>query len=336
MAHTIHLAARDGLKALGSDTGDTSTPVDHNDLNPIAISSLTNPPNGLNLQRDKFITTVNLVYETDKPTNAKTLLSQVPTQPNSTYEMLNKALDLKDAYNHFCTPNPLALYRLSHLEWEKAKVMVLFLQPLYEALEQYDVAPIEPSANARIQKISKYITILLGKRPVICASILDPQLKHTFFLTHNSTLGEFGTSCTQLTKRFEEEAQKFVTIQDCKPHEIVVERSKRLLDKMYPSATHKGGTLELELQRYFAEPPEPKDTDILVFWRSQGNLFPTLAVMAQNYLAIPATSAPSERVLSGGRRILSYQCASPMPAHVEQLACVKEWAHMFGFLFGEV
>ncbi|MBW0474465.1 hypothetical protein O181_014180 [Austropuccinia psidii MF-1] len=318
MAHTIHLAARDGLKALGSDTGDTSTPVDHNNLNPMAISSLTNPPNGLNLQynsiigkisqlasylchspqrREKLITTVNLVYDIDKPTNAKTLLSQVPTRWNSTYKMLNRALDLKDAYNHFCTPDSLAAYRLSHLEWEKAKVMVLFLQPLYEAtllicgssyptinqtlplyilliedirqaLEEYNVAPIEPAADAMIQKISKYITIILGKRPVICASILNPRLKHTFFLTHDSTLGEFGTSCTQLTKMFEEEAQKFVTIQDCEPHEIVVERSTRLLDKMYPSATHKGATLELELQRYFSEPPEPKDTDILVFWRS--------------------------------------------------------------------
>ncbi|MBW0500156.1 hypothetical protein O181_039871 [Austropuccinia psidii MF-1] len=141
-------------------------------------------------------------------------------------------------------------------------------------------------------------------------------------------------SCTQLTKMFEEEAQKFVTIQYCKPHEIAAERSTCLLDKMYPSATHKGGTLELELQRCFSEPPEPKDTDILVFWRSQGNLFPILAVMAQNYLAIPANSAPSERVFSGGRRILLYQRASLMPSHVEQLACVNEWARTFGFLFG--
>ncbi|MBW0520138.1 hypothetical protein O181_059853, partial [Austropuccinia psidii MF-1] len=92
---------------------------------------------------------------------------------------------------------------------------------------------------------------------------------------------------------------------------------------MYPSATHKGGTLELELRRYFEESPEPKDTDILVLWRSRGNLFPTLAAMARNYLAIPATSAPSERVFSVGRRIFSYQCASLMPSHVEQLACVK-------------
>ncbi|MBW0563225.1 hypothetical protein O181_102940 [Austropuccinia psidii MF-1] len=108
---------------------------------------------------------------------------------------------------------------------------------------------------------------------------------------------------------FEEEAQKFFTIEDCKPHEIVGERSTSLLEKMYPSATDKGGSLELELQRYFSEHPEPKDTDTLGFWRSRGNFFPTLAVMARNGLAIPATSAPSERVFSGSRRSLSYQRA---------------------------
>ncbi|MBW0588361.1 hypothetical protein O181_128076 [Austropuccinia psidii MF-1] len=135
---------------------------------------------------------------------------------------------------------------------------------------------------------------------------------------------------------FEEEEQKFVTTKDGKPHEIVSERSTCLLGKISPSATHKVGTLEVEIQKYFSEPPESKDTDILVFWRSQGSLFPTLAVMAQNYLEIPATHSPSERVFSGGRRILSYQHASLTPAHAEQLACVKEWEHNFAFLFDEV
>ncbi|MBW0477949.1 hypothetical protein O181_017664 [Austropuccinia psidii MF-1] len=136
MAHTIHLATCDGLKILGDDTTDTSTPVDHNYLNPMSISSLIDPLNGLILQynsiigkisclasylhhspqrRENLIRTVNLVYETDKPTNSKTLLLQVPTQWKSAYEMLNRALDLKDAYNHFCAPESLASYRLSHL-----------------------------------------------------------------------------------------------------------------------------------------------------------------------------------------------------------------------------
>ena len=81
MAHTIHLAARDGLKALGTNSGDSITSTDEDNLNPMSISSLVDPPDGLHLQynsiiskisclasylchspqqRDKFITTVNL------------------------------------------------------------------------------------------------------------------------------------------------------------------------------------------------------------------------------------------------------------------------------------
>ncbi|MBW0482459.1 hypothetical protein O181_022174 [Austropuccinia psidii MF-1] len=134
---------------------------------------------------------------------------------------------------------------------------------------------------------------------------------------------------------FEDESRKFVTVPNHEQHDIVVERSTCLLDKMYPSASLEGSSLELELQRYLAEPPEPKDTDILLFWKSRGKVFPTLVLMACNYLAIPATSAPSERVFSGGRRILSYQRASLSPFHIEQLACVKDWARTFGLLYNE-
>ncbi|MBW0581433.1 hypothetical protein O181_121148 [Austropuccinia psidii MF-1] len=110
MAHTIHLADHDGLKALGTNSGHSITSTDEDNFNPIEISSLVDPPDGLHLQyssiiskisllasylrhspqqQDKFVTTVNLVYKNNKPGNANTLLSQVPTRWNSTYEMLN-------------------------------------------------------------------------------------------------------------------------------------------------------------------------------------------------------------------------------------------------------
>ncbi|MBW0514532.1 hypothetical protein O181_054247 [Austropuccinia psidii MF-1] len=104
---------------------------------------------------------------------------------------------------------------------------------------------------------------------------------------------------------------------------------------MYPLASLEGSSLELELQRYLAKLPEPKDTNILLFWKSQGKVFPTWGLVARNYIAIPATSAPSEHVFSGGRRILSYQHASLTPFHIEQLACVKDWEHTFGLLYNE-
>ncbi|MBW0546366.1 hypothetical protein O181_086081 [Austropuccinia psidii MF-1] len=58
--------------------------------------------------------------------------------------------------------------------------------------------------------------------------------------------------------------------------------------------------------------------------------------MARQYLAIPATSAPSEHVFSCGRKILTYQRASLTAMHVEQIACVKDWARAFGPLYSHL
>ncbi|MBW0475646.1 hypothetical protein O181_015361 [Austropuccinia psidii MF-1] len=117
-----------------------------------------------------------------------------------------------------------------------------------------------------VQKISKYISIVLSKSPVICESILDPRIKQVFFATPESTLAEFNTSSVQLSKFFEDKAKKYVK-KDSQPH-VNIEGTRGLLDKMYPSTSGEGCTFEKELQWYFAEPPEPKDTDILLFWNS--------------------------------------------------------------------
>ncbi|MBW0464945.1 hypothetical protein O181_004660 [Austropuccinia psidii MF-1] len=217
---------------------------------------------------------------------------------------------------------------------QELPLYILLIEAIRQVSEQYDVTPIEPAAQATIQKISKYISIVLRKSPVICASILDPRIKQVFFATHESTLVEFHTSSLQLSKVFEDKAKKYVNNDDSQPH-VNIKKTRGLLDKMYPSSSGEGCSFEKELQWYFAEPPEPKDTDILIFWKSQGKLFPTLALMGHNYLAIPATSAPSECVFSGGRKILTYQQYSLTPMHVKQLACVKDWACTFGLLFYE-
>ncbi|MBW0589766.1 hypothetical protein O181_129481 [Austropuccinia psidii MF-1] len=99
---------------------------------------------------------------------------------------------------------------------------------------------------------------------------------------------------------------------------------------MYSSSSPAVGSLENELNRFLVEPTEPKSTDVLVFWKARSKPFPTLVKMAQKYLSIPATSAPSEQISSIGRKISTYQRASLSPMHVEKLACIKDWAHIFG------
>ncbi|MBW0550131.1 hypothetical protein O181_089846 [Austropuccinia psidii MF-1] len=152
-------------------------------------------------------------------------------------------------------------------------------------------------------------------------------------MAHEETLVEFGTSSRALLSVFEEEALQHFEMPNEPNNPSAPQKRVQLYDELYTSSGPERHTLEMEIQRFFAKPPEAKDTDILAFWKSQGKLFPTLRDMAQKYLAIPATSAPSERVFSGGWKILSYQRTTLSPMQVENLACVKNWARTFCKLY---
>ncbi|MBW0494260.1 hypothetical protein O181_033975 [Austropuccinia psidii MF-1] len=154
IAHTLNLAAHNGLNALGISNSQPDQPSTIHDPNPILISNILDLPDGVSLQydsiisriaqlasylhqspqrREKFIAMVNLIYDDKTSTNATTLLSHVCTRWNLTYDLLKQALSLCEAYNQFCSPDNFQQYWLSPLEWDKVKVMVAFLQPLYEA-----------------------------------------------------------------------------------------------------------------------------------------------------------------------------------------------------------
>ncbi|PLW29704.1 hypothetical protein PCANC_20188 [Puccinia coronata f. sp. avenae] len=53
--------------------------------------------------------------------------------------------------------------------------------------------------------------------------------------------------------------------------------------------------LNSEIRDYLNANVEASQTDVLEYWRIKTSIYPLLAGMARCYLAIPATSAPSER-----------------------------------------
>ena len=63
--------------------------------------------------------------------------------------------------------------------------------------------------------------------------------------------------------------------------------------------------LQDELERYLKEAEiNFRKDDPLLWWRNHETYFPTIAKLARNYLCIPASTAPSERVFSTAKNIL--------------------------------
>ncbi|MBW0509843.1 hypothetical protein O181_049558 [Austropuccinia psidii MF-1] len=189
--------------------------------------------------------------------------------------MLNCALTLKEAYNQFTSSPNLASYQLTVLEWDKVRVMVDFLHPLYEATQiisgedyptinnslplyimllkrvseasnQYDISPMEEAIIAMYQKLSKYLQLFLQNTPVICASPLDPCFKLKFLIVHEATLVCFGTTANQCLLCFKEQAKKhFKYPPENSSKQISMNKHSEVgsFDNMYPSSSLEDNTL---------------------------------------------------------------------------------------------
>lgn len=84
--------------------------------------------------------------------------------------------------------------------------------------------------------------------------------------------------------------------------------------------------LSKELDDYMNEANEPEDCNPLDWWSRSTSMvrFPTVALVARAYLAIPATSVASERLFSKCGLVISDRRASLSPAHVEQIVFLSQ------------
>ncbi|KAL9661015.1 hypothetical protein QQ045_025834 [Rhodiola kirilowii] len=83
-----------------------------------------------------------------------------------------------------------------------------------------------------------------------------------------------------------------------------------------------------EFDLYLRERNEPKEVDVLRWWRLNGPRYPILSRMARDALAIPITTVPSESTFStGGRHLTSYR-SRLKPKIVQALVCTQDWLQL--------
>ena len=84
---------------------------------------------------------------------------------------------------------------------------------------------------------------------------------------------------------------------------------------------------ESELTNYFSEPRIllGDEEKILQWWKSNQIKFPILSKIARDYLAIQASSVPSERGFSSSGLTVSDLRSRLHPVAVRCLICLKSW-----------
>lgn len=80
-----------------------------------------------------------------------------------------------------------------------------------------------------------------------------------------------------------------------------------------------------EVDIYLEEKVELPQVDPIEWWRTYESRFPNLSRMARDYLAIPATSVPSERCFSIAGSVLTKRRSSMTEGMANAIMCCKYW-----------
>ena len=152
-----------------------------------------------------------------------------------------------------------------------------------------------------IGKLRKYVTLASQKTALICAMILDPRIKLSYFKQTQSFLLEHNISTLlpcQILKTFLVEDWSF----DWIPSWISQDTS--LAEKTDPVKTKKISVIETgifyqspavavkdlngEIQMYLSEQNEDLECNILHYWPHHTKVYPSPAAMVKCYLGISA------------------------------------------------
>jgi hypothetical protein len=87
-------------------------------------------------------------------------------------------------------------------------------------------------------------------------------------------------------------------------------------------------TADEEVDAYFAEPLVIKVIDPLAWWKAKESIYPRLARLAKDYLAIPGASAAAERAFSTGGLLISDLRHNLAADTIQAMVCLKSWGKL--------
>ncbi|XP_065658159.1 E3 SUMO-protein ligase ZBED1-like [Hydra vulgaris] len=290
------------------------------------------------------------------------LQQDVATRWNSTYLMLARLLEMKDAIKqyHIDHPENYTGDKLRELGWEKMSKFVSVLGPLADATEyigseQYAtcsaVLPLEaflrrllrvndddPGYKARFKSatlndFSGRIENIDALPTLQMAVELDPRYKKLGCLSREKReavwtilSNAFRVYCNQ-RQRAEREATTS-TGQASEPVRKKLKLTLLVSDSESQSSSDESQTVHgslAELTRYQEEGVIPETENPLMWWQLNRHRYPNLSSFVQTILCVPATSVPCERLFSSSGYIVNKLRSCLLPENVNVLVCLRDW-----------
>jgi hypothetical protein len=192
---------------------------------------------------------------------------------------------------------------------------------------RYDAQELIPASTKVVAKLNQYFEQAVNKPVYLCSSLLDPRIK-TNVLSSN-VLDLIDMNQEEVLQMFKDTAKDFEG--SCySDHQPSKNDNNTCDDESISSALFKKKKIKItslqeEVSVYLDSECEEEGCQPLNYWKCNSKRFPTLAVMAQTYLAVSASSTPCERAFSIGRHIQDYSRNRMKCKTLESIICLQNW-----------
>ncbi|KAJ3691444.1 hypothetical protein LUZ61_020608 [Rhynchospora tenuis] len=262
----------------------------------------------------------------------------VPTRWNSTFLMLQLALELKDAIIRYDTLDPDFEYCPTDDVWDNVHILVEHLRKMFTKWDKY------------------WST---GSVLLAIGCILDPRCKMDVVEYYFRELYPSGDAATfieslkqVLNALFNEYSESNPTSQSQSTTSSSHSRSAASSSvsntkaglKEFLNVRKTSEPIKSELEEYLTQPLDlasmDDDFDILAWWKLKVPKYPIMAKMARDILAVPISTVASESTFSIAGRTLSPVRSSLSDESLEALICAQDWLRASvteqGGAFGDV
>ncbi|XP_026396961.1 zinc finger BED domain-containing protein RICESLEEPER 2-like [Papaver somniferum] len=287
----------------------------------------------------------------------KRLVKDVSSRWNSTYLMLESALEIRPAFA--CLKELDTYYK--HLpapeEWKEGQVICDRLKVFYDTTLQFSKVKY-PSVNFYFKGVldvgSNIIECLSSEHNYIrnmatemklkfdkywntCSTmmcigvVLDPRYKFEFVeFGLEEIYGEFYfRHHVELVHSHLNEVFSFyeggLSSMDTSTNNLYINVDSLNSIGSTSTRTKSNSKMEEKFRERRRQRLDDNDFDILTWWKTNSPTYPILARMARDILAVPVSTVASESAFSSGGRVVTEYRSSLASDTVEALTCIKDW-----------